>query len=476
MPFPRRIPALLPLALTLALTASGLHAAPRYDLQDPALAASVNAYPFTQKMLEVMYKSSAQGKVKLSRADVMRAVIESHLLGEYALKTYGKAALVEDNKVGFKPDVVERNEYVNLIQVAYRNELQAALQKMGGSLDKVLTGEDPIKPTEWAQYLSPPGKMQLEIRLSDKGMALAAKRVVLRYKFDEKNQGVITLKDVYDVQNVQGRNEMVGGNSGFVQQQARQLIVGRYVDLWARTASGLSSAEISGLKKAISHKSYLDGYVTLIGIAADIHDDNMHLKKLAKGVTEKEVLEYYNSHPDDFKRVEGVRARHITVADEKTAQALYDRIQKGEKFTDLAAKYSLAADGKNGGDLGWVAADKRNNGLWINDFAFLQTPGVVSRPIRAPMINGKVSWELVMIDEKKEGRHPAKSSTVKYEASQIIARQKVIAEYRAVRSRLLDKADIRLRPELKGETEWDIRNGDVPVAKPHSHDHDDHGG
>ena len=36
--------------------------------------------------------------------------------------------------------------------------------------------------------------------------------------------------------------------------------------------------------------------------------------------------------------------------------------------------------------------------------------------------------------------------------------------------------DIRLRPELKGETEWDIRNGDVPVAKPHSHDHDDHGG
>ena len=75
------------------------------------------------------------------------------------------------------------------------------------------------------------------------------------WKFDEKNQGVITLKDVYDVQNVQGRNEMVGGNSGFVQQQARQLIVGRYVDLWARTASGLSAAEISGLKKAISHKS-----------------------------------------------------------------------------------------------------------------------------------------------------------------------------------------------------------------------------
>lgn len=466
---------LLPLALALTLAAATAQAAPQYDLKDPALAATVDKTPFTQKMLDVMYKSSSQGKVKLTRADVMRAVIESHLLGSYAIAKYGKKALVEDNKVGFRPADVARNEFVNMIQVAYKDELKAALQKLGGSLDSTVSAVDPIKPTEWAQYLPPPGKMQLEIRMTEQSVALAAKRPILRYRFDDKAQGVITLKDVYDIQNVQGRNEILGKNTDFVMQQARSMVVARFVEYWAATASGLSAAEIAGLKQAILNKSYLDGYVTWIGIAADIHDDNQHLKALAKAVTEKEVLDYYNSHPNDFKRVEGVRARHIAVADEKTAQALYDRIQKGEKFIDLAAKYSLAADGKNGGDLGWVQADKKNNGMWINDFAFLQTPGVVSRPIRTPVINGKASWELVMIDEKKEGRHPAKSSTVHYEASQIIARQKAIDEYRAVRSRLLEKADIHLRPDLQGDTSWDLRNGDVPVAKPHAHDHDDHG-
>lgn len=466
-----RLPFRSALFTGLMLAAVLSQAAPRYDLQDPALAATVNKTPFTRKMLDVMYQSSAQGKVKLSRADVMRAAIESHLLGQYAVKTYGRAPLVEDNRVGFKPEVVLANEFTNMIQVAYRPQLQAALQRLGGSLDRTVTLDDPVKPVEWAQYLPPPDRLQLEIRMSPKGEKLAAGRVLLKYRFDEQTQGVVTLKDVYDIQNVQGRNEMVNRNSGYVQQQARSVVVSRFVDWWAARESGLSAAEIQGLRDAIRNKAYLDGYVTWIGIAADIHDDNQNLKAKAKAVTQKEVLAYYAQHKDEFKRVEGVRARHIVVADEKTANQLYERIQKGEKFADLARQYSLAADGKKGGDLGWIEANKQNNGQWITTFAFLQTPGQVSRPIRAPAVNGKANWELVMIDEKKEGYHPANSSTVRYEASQIIGRQKVIAEYRAVRSRLLDKADIRLHPELKGDTEWDIHTGDLPVAKPHSHDH-----
>lgn len=465
--FPRCTALFSALMLASALAA----AAPRYDLQDPALAATVNQYPITQKMLDVMYKSSSQGKVKLSRPEVLRAVIESRLLGQYAVKTYGKGPLLEDNKVGFKPAVMMANEFTNMIQVAFRPELQAALQRFGGSLDRAVSGEDPVKATEWAQYLPPPDRLQLEIRMSERGIQLAAGRVLLKYRFDDKTQGVVTLKDVYDIQNVQGRNEMVNRNSDYVQQQARSVVVSRFVDWWAATQSGLGAAEIQGLRDAIRDKAYLDGYVTHIGIAADIHDDNQNLKAKARAVTRKEVLEYYAQHKDEFKRVEGVRARHIVVADEKTANQLYDRIQKGEKFADLAAQYSLAPDGKKGGDLGWIEANKQNNGQWITTFAFLQTPGKVSRPIRAPAVNGKANWELVMIDSKKEGYHPADSSTVKYEASQVIARQKVIADYRATRSRLLEKADIRLRPDLKGETEWDIQGGHLPVAKPHSHDH-----
>ena len=475
MSLPSRTPLRIALALSLSLAMSGLQADPRYDLKTPGVAAMVGKVVFTDKMLDVMLKSSAQGKGQLSRTDVMRAIVESQLLGDFAVKKYGKAALLEDNKVSFKPEVVLGNEFTNMIQVAFRPELQLVLQKTGGSLDRTLSGEDPVKPLEWAQYLPPPERMQLEIRMSDKGLALAEKRVLLRYRFDDKTQGVVTLKDVYHIQNVQGRNEMVNRNSDYVQQQARSIVVSRFVDHWTRNSSGLSAAEIQGLKDAIRNKAYLDGYVTLIGIAADIHDDNQHLKALAKGVTNQEVQAYYRQNRDQFKRVEGVRARHLVVADEKTAAQLYERIQKGEKFVDLAAKYSLAPNAKQGGDLGWIEANKQNNTQWITTFAFLQSPGTVSRPIRSPAVNGVARWELVTIDEKKEGYHPADSSTVKYEASQTIARQKAIAEYRAVRSRLLKTADIRLSADLKGESEWDMKEGILPSSKPHNHDHDQHG-
>ena len=128
MSLPSRTPLRIALALSLSLAMSGLQADPRYDLKTPGVAATVGKVVFTDKMLDVMLKSSAQGKVQLSRADVMRAIVESQLLGDFAVKKYGKAALLEDNKVSFKPEVVLGNEFTNMIQVAFRPELQLVLR------------------------------------------------------------------------------------------------------------------------------------------------------------------------------------------------------------------------------------------------------------------------------------------------------------------------------------------------------------
>ena len=48
-----------------------------------------------------------------------------------------------------------------------------------------------------------------------------------------------------------------------------------------------------------------------------------------------------------------VRASHILVNSEGDANKLIARLDKGEKFEDLAKRFSKCPSGKKGGDLGW---------------------------------------------------------------------------------------------------------------------------
>ncbi|MDQ6597042.1 peptidylprolyl isomerase [Bacillus salipaludis] len=65
-------------------------------------------------------------------------------------------------------------------------------------------------------------------------------------------------------------------------------------------------------------------------------------------VTDQELKDAYASYKPE------IRARHILVNDKKTADEVEAKLKKGEKFEDLAKKYSQdPASSSNGGDLGW---------------------------------------------------------------------------------------------------------------------------
>lgn len=70
-------------------------------------------------------------------------------------------------------------------------------------------------------------------------------------------------------------------------------------------------------------------------------------------VTEDEISEYFEAHPEEFEIPEEVHAQQIVVKGLDDAKKVQAQLRSGKKFPDLARKYSLSADAKVGGDLGF---------------------------------------------------------------------------------------------------------------------------
>lgn len=70
-------------------------------------------------------------------------------------------------------------------------------------------------------------------------------------------------------------------------------------------------------------------------------------------VTEDELRQYFEEHKQQFQIAEQVRAAQIVVRTLDEARRLQQQLRQGKKFADLARKYSLSADAKVGGDLGF---------------------------------------------------------------------------------------------------------------------------
>ncbi|MDQ3264870.1 MAG: peptidyl-prolyl cis-trans isomerase [Myxococcota bacterium] len=72
-------------------------------------------------------------------------------------------------------------------------------------------------------------------------------------------------------------------------------------------------------------------------------------------LTEEEIRHYYEEHSDEFNEPEQVRAAQIVVKGLDEARRIQQQLRSGKRFADLARRYSLSADAKVGGDLGFFA-------------------------------------------------------------------------------------------------------------------------
>lgn len=107
-------------------------------------------------------------------------------------------------------------------------------------------------------------------------------------------------------------------------------------------------------------------------------------------VTEDELKEYY----DKFKPE--IKARHILVADEKTAKEVKQKLDEGGKFEDLAKEYSSdTGSAAQGGDLGWFGPGKMV--APFEEAAYALEVNEISAPVKS-----EHGFHIIQLTDKKE--------------------------------------------------------------------------
>lgn len=130
--------------------------------------------------------------------------------------------------------------------------------------------------------------------------------------------------------------------------------------------------------------------------------------------TDVEIKEFYNRLKFKY------RASHILVADKDTAQMLFDKIQKGDNFEQLAFDYSIDPQAKrNKGDLGYFVW-----GSMIDKFqetVYQMEPGEIAPPFKT-----KFGYHIVKLVDKLPNENRASFDAMKQNIKSQINQRKTM--------------------------------------------------
>jgi parvulin-like peptidyl-prolyl isomerase len=120
-------------------------------------------------------------------------------------------------------------------------------------------------------------------------------------------------------------------------------------------------------------------------------------------VSDVEILRFYQQHRDRFMLPPEVRISQIMIALDpgsellavrEKAQEVYALVKKGERFEELAAKYSDGPEGRRGGNLGYI---RQGDMLPQIQKAIEQAPlGSVTEPIAS-----SIGMHIIRVDDRK---------------------------------------------------------------------------
>lgn len=166
--------------------------------------------------------------------------------------------------------------------------------------------------------------------------------------------------------------------------------------------------------------------------------DAYFAQSIVPTVTEDEMKKAYETESAKVAQTERVRARHILVATEQEAKQIRARLVKGEKFEDLAKKYSQDGSKEYGGDLGYFTAPEM-----VPEFskaAFALKPGEISQPVKTDF-----GWHIIKLEDRKMGGAQPYDQ-VKTAIRNILLRKKT--QEKIISLRLQSKVELK-DPDLK---------------------------
>ena len=170
-------------------------------------------------------------------------------------------------------------------------------------------------------------------------------------------------------------------------------------------------------------------------------------------VSEDDVKSYYDTHQDEFKTPEMVKAQHILIKVDKSAseedkkqarkkaEDILDKIKAGEDFAKLASEFSDDPGSKSkGGELGFFARGRMVKSF--EDAAFALKPGEVSGIVESPF-----GYHIIKVEERNDaGVEP-------YDTAKDKIKQKLVQERaKTTVTEFIDKtmkdANVEIHPEL----------------------------
>jgi peptidyl-prolyl cis-trans isomerase C len=155
--------------------------------------------------------------------------------------------------------------------------------------------------------------------------------------------------------------------------------------------------------------------------------DTMLAKAIKEKVTEADAKKFYDERAGQMAGEEEVKAAHILVKDEATAQEVAKKLIAGGDFAALAKEYSQDPGSKDkGGVLGFFG-----RGQMVKEFelvAFTMQKGETSQPVKT-----QFGYHIIRIDDRRK-KEPPKFDDVKTEILERMGQQKKIEEAQALRA------------------------------------------
>lgn len=137
-----------------------------------------------------------------------------------------------------------------------------------------------------------------------------------------------------------------------------------------------------------------------------------------------------------------IKARHILVEDEETAEKVVDKLDDGDDFADLAKEYSEDSSAEDGGDIGFFTV-----GQMVPEFeeaAYKLDKDEVSEPVQS-----EYGFHIIEVLDKEDVDEDIGSlEDNEKEIRQAIVEQKVDPEEAQVKiQELVEESDIEINDE-----------------------------